>query len=186
MIRGISSRSGSHWLRYLYLLHITNMNYRLSSICAYINEPISDSLTNVFLDGEACPNSVFDVKMTSTEAVIDVLRDGLLNSCLKPKNLAQSSFRLLVPSSPKLRRIGVFSQGNLSRGPVYGITLYGVTGCFGEDAKCELRMCAAHIPKKQSDGIMCSFTCSDNIYRYTLLDVRHDAMEQKICEIDFY
>ena len=94
-------------------------------------------MTNIFLDGEACPNSVFDVIMTSTEAVNDVLRDGLMDSCLEPKFVAQNSFRLLVPSSKKVRRIRVFSQGNLSCSPIYGITLYGVTGCFCEDATSE-------------------------------------------------
>ena len=53
-----------------------------------IYKPILDSLTNVFLDGGACPNTVFGVNMTSTEAVTDVLRDGITDSCLEPKPLA--------------------------------------------------------------------------------------------------
>ena len=150
-------------------------------------KPILDSLTNI-LDGGAYggayPNSVFGVNMTSTEAVTDVLRDGLMDSCLEPKPLAQNSIRLLFPSSPKLHRIRVFSRGFLSCSPVYGITLYGVTDCSGEYVACELQMCASRAPQEHDDGIICSFTCLRDAYRYALLDIQNDAISKNICEVD--
>ena len=147
---------------------------------------LSESSTNVFVDGKVCPSSIFDVNMTSTEAVTDMMRDGAVDSCLEPKTLVKNSFRLLVPSPPKLRRIRVLSRGFLSCRLVYGITMYGVVGCFGEDATCELRICTAYVPKKQSDWVVCGFTCSENNYRYAFLDIKHYAIGHKICEIDFY
>ena len=124
--------------------------------------------------------------MTSTETVTDVLRDDHVDSCVEATTVAQSSFRLLIPSSQTLHKIRVFTRGFLSCSPVYGIIMYGVKGCHGEDVACELEMCAAQIPTTQSDGIMCSFTCQGHDYRYALLDIYHDAIKQDICEIYFY
>ena len=147
--------------------------------------PISDSLTNVFLDGEACPDSVLDVSLTSQETVTKVMRDGLINSCVEPKTLAQNNFRLLVPSPDGLHRIQVWGRGFLSCNPIYGLVVYGVNGCY-DDVPCELRMCTAHEPNKQSRGIVCSFSCPRNNYRYALLDIRNHALNNMICEIDIF
>ena len=129
-----------------------------------------------------CPNYVFDVSMTSTEAVTNMLRDGVMEFCLEPKTLARNSFRLLVPSTQKLHRIRIFGRGFLSCSPVDGITLYGVVGCFGEEAACDLQICTAHVAKKQSDGIVCGFTCSEIItdtHFWTLSIMQSDTKSVK-------
>ena len=146
--------------------------------------PISDSLTNVFLDGEACPDSAFDVNMTSTETVTNVMQDGRLDSCVQPKTLAQNNFRLLVPSPSLLHRIQVAGHGIQSCTPICGMAVYGVYGCYGEDVPCKLQMCTAHEPKYNSDGIVCIFSCPRNNYRYALLDIQHNALNQTLCELD--
>ena len=88
-----------------------------------------ESLTNVFLDGEACPTSVIDLTSASVETVTDALRDGNMHSCVEPKTLSHSHFRVLVPAPDTLHGILVFSRGIPSCSPVHGITIYGVTGC---------------------------------------------------------
>ena len=134
---------------------------------------------------EACPDSVFDVNMSSTEAVSDVLRDGHLDSCVEPNTVALNSFRLLLRFSEMLRRIRVFSIGFQKHTPIYGMTIYSVNGCYGEN-ECELQICTAQEPNKQSNGIVYSFTCPKNNYRYALLDIQRGALHTTICEIYLY
>ena len=157
------------------------------SMCQHVStNSVLDSLTNVFLDGQACPSSIFNVELTSKEVVGDQLRDGHMDSCIEPKSLAQNSFRLLAPSPEGLQRIRVFGHGFPSCSPVNGVTMYGVNGCYGENVPCEIQMCTAHVPAKQSEGAVCSFTCLGSNYRYVLLDIQHDAINQVICEVYFY
>ena len=144
-----------------------------------------ESLTNVFLDGEACPASVIDLTSASVETVTDALRDGNMHSCVEPKTLAHSHSRVLVPAPDTLHGILVFSRGIPSCSPVHGITIYGVIGCYGK-VPCELRMCAAHKQMEWSDGLFCRFTCFGNNHRYALVNVNHNALDQKLCEIYFH
>ena len=146
---------------------------------------LPESLTNIFLDGDACPASVINLTSSSVEAVTDALRDGHMDSCLEPKTLAQNHLRILIPSTGTLHRIRVLSRGTNSCSPLNGITMYGVAGCYGE-VPCEIRMCVAREQMEQSNGLLCSFTCSGYNYRYALMSISHNAFHHKICEIQFH
>ena len=147
--------------------------------------PFPEFLTNVFLNGEACPASVVDLTSASVETVTDALRDGRMDSCVEPKTLAHSHFRVLFSAPNTLRGIWVFTRGIQSCSPVHGMTMYGVTGCYGE-VPCELRMCVAHKQIERSDGLICRFTCSGIDQRYALVNVNHYALDQELCEIYFH
>ena len=142
----------------------------------------SESLTNVFLDGDACPDSVMNLTTSSVETVTDVLRDGRMDSWVEPKSLAQNHFRVLVPLSSTLPGIRVFSQGTRSCSHVDGMAMYGVSGCYGE-VRCELRMCAVREQKEQSGGLFCIYTCFGHDLRFALMSVKHNALDEEICEI---
>ena len=154
----------------------------VSAINVYPINSFSESLTNVFLDGDACPDSVVNLTTTSVETVTDVLRDGRMDSCVEPKSQAQNHFRVLVPLSNMLSRIRVFSRGTNSCNPVNGMTLYGVSGCYGK-VRCEFRMCNVRKQIEQSGGLFCVFTCSGYDLRYALISVKHNALNEEICEI---
>ena len=154
----------------------------VSAINIYPIHYFSESLTNVFLDGDACPDSVMNLTTASVETVTDTLRDGRMDSCVEPKSQAQNHFRVLVPLSSTLPGIRVFSQGTRSCSPVDGMTMYGVSGCYGE-IRCELRMCAVRKQIEQSGGLFCIYTCSGYDLRYALMSVKHNALNEEICEI---
>ena len=144
--------------------------------------PFPETLANVFLDGEACPASVVKLRSSSVESVTDVLRDGRMESCVEPKHLSHNHFRVLVPSPHTLHGIWVFSRGIQSCSPVHGMTMYGVTGCYGE-VPCELRMCVVDKEMKRSHGLFCSYTCPGYNQRYALMSIEHNALDKNVCEI---
>ena len=151
----------------------------------YMMISFPESQTNVFLDGDACPASVVNITSASIESVTDVLLDGHMDSCVEVKTLAQNHFRVLVPSSETLHRIRVFSRGITSCSPVNGMTVYGITGCYGK-VPCELRMCVVRGQTEQSNGLLCSFTCSGYNHRYALMSISHYARHYEMCEIHLH
>ena len=144
-----------------------------------------ESLTNVFLGGEACPASVVYLTSASVETVTDALRDGRMDSCVEPKTLAHNNFRVLVPVPDTLHGIWVFTRWIQTCSLIHGMTIYGVTGCYGE-VPCQLRICAAHKQVERSNGLFCRFTCSGNDQRYALMSVIPIALDQELCEIYFH
>ena len=56
-------------------------------------------MTNVFLDGEVCLTSVFDVNVTSAEGVTDMLRDSRTDSSVESveSEFSALGFRITVP-----------------------------------------------------------------------------------------
>ena len=151
----------------------------------YAIHSFSESLANVFLDGDACSASVVNLSSRSVETVTGTLRDGDMDSCIEPTTLTENHFRVLIPSNDTLHRIRVFSRGIDSCSPYNGMTMYGVAGCYGE-VPCELRMCVVRGQTEQSNGLLCGYTCSGYDYRYALMSISHNALHHEICEIRLY
>ena len=102
--------------------------------------------------------------MTSTETVTDVLRDGHVDSCVEATNIAQISFRLLIPSSQTLHKIRVFTRGILSCSPVYGIIMYGVKGLlWPEMLPVSLRCALLKFPQHNPMGSCVASPAKDMI-----------------------
>ena len=151
---------------------------------SWITSPISDGMTNVYLDGDSCPGTVLSRTATSRQAIATLFYDSDPYTCASPFAMSLSSFRILVPAkgSGLVRMLG----RGISCSPLFGIQVLAVTGC--EEGTCLHHHCYAFLDHNIANGyVMCRYRCLNNTPKldYVLLDISKVVSNPTgdICEV---
>ena len=140
-------------------------------------------MTNVYLDGEACPESALSPVANSQQGITTLLHDSDPSTCLSPYSQTMTSFRVLVPAkgSGIVRMVGQ----RISCSPVSGITILAVTGCV--EGTCRHHHCYASLDYIGDGYVMCRYRCVNDTPKleYALVDLSRITANPagSICEV---
>ena len=142
---------------------------------------ISDTMANVYIDGEPCPQSIVSEIANSVQAVSTVLHDSDPDTCLFPTNMAKRYYRILIPSFTT--SFGVIGH-RITCGAAGGLFMFQVIQC--DEGACRLSQCYPSHHYMIGDLVVCRFRCVQTFgYTYALLDISIDTLNinAEICEV---